>query len=103
MIQFKPTFSTSSSAPKVYHWGPDADRGLYDGTNTVFTDKPEESDFIICTGLTKSETEISAEEVAMLDAPAQKKIPFLCANPDRSVKVGDNFMICAGNLSRYLP
>lgn len=85
--------------PKVYHWGPDADRGLYEGTNAVFTEKPEDADFIICTGLTKSETEISAEEVAMLNAPAEKKVPFLCANPDRSVKVGDKFMICAGTLA----
>ncbi|MEM6604021.1 MAG: TIGR01459 family HAD-type hydrolase [Pseudomonadota bacterium] len=89
----------SKERPKIFHWGPDEDRGLYKNTEAEFTIKPEQADFIICTGLTESETEISAQEIAMLDAPARKKIPFLCANPDRSVKIGESFVLCAGSLA----
>lgn len=84
---------------KVFHWGLNDDRGLYEGTSTVFVDNPENADLIVCTGLLFGTREIASQEVALLQKAVDKKIPLLCANPDKSVQVGDHFEFCAGALA----
>lgn len=84
---------------KIFHWGLEGDRGIYNNLDFTEVQTPEEADFIVCTGLMDTEDEITVAEVKRLQAPAQKQVPFLCANPDRAVKVGDRHLICAGSLA----
>jgi HAD superfamily hydrolase (TIGR01459 family) len=82
----------------IFHWGTHDDAGIFGGYNFNLTPL-EKADLIVCTGLIDSVTEISVREIAMLTQAADKKLPFICANPDKSVKVGDTFQLCAGALA----
>jgi len=83
---------------KIFHWGGEDDKGIYQDHDFQLTDF-DNAEIIICTGLLNSVTEISVTEVAMLNKAAERKLPFICANPDKSVKIGDTFQFCAGALA----
>lgn len=83
---------------KIFHWGGLEDKGIYQDFAFNLTSF-QEADMIVCTGLIDSATEISIRELGMLTQAADRKLPFICANPDKSVKVGDSFQLCAGALA----
>ncbi len=82
----------------IYHWGTQMDKGIYQDFAFNLTDF-EQAEMIVCTGLIDSATEISIREAKMLAEAASRKLPFICANPDKSVKVGNHFELCAGALA----
>ena len=82
----------------IFHWGTDNDKGIYTDYNFNLTSF-DDADIIVCTGLIDSATEISSKEAIMLTQAADRKLPFICANPDKSVKVGNGFELCAGALA----
>src|SRR5690606_12548064 len=82
----------------IFHWGPDADTGIYDGTQAIRSDL-NEAEVLVCTGLFDSDYEITPAEIQRLQYAIDRQVPFLCANPDRAVKVGKESMICAGALA----
>jgi HAD superfamily hydrolase (TIGR01459 family) len=82
----------------IFHWGQDDDKGIYQDHDFNLTTL-DKADMIVCTGLIDSVTEISVNEAAMLAKAADRKLPFICANPDKSVKIGDDFQLCAGALA----
>lgn len=57
------------------------------------------ADAIACTGLVDDRTETGATYRARLAAPAARRIPFVCANPDLVVHVGDTLYLCAGTVA----
>ncbi len=83
---------------KIFHWGTLEDKGIYQDFAFDLTSF-EHADMIVCTGLIDSVTEISIRELGMLTQAADRKLPFICANPDKSVKVGNSFQLCAGALA----
>ena len=84
--------------PRSYKIGPSKDEGLYDGLPVDF--RPIESaDYVICTGLRddlSEPPESYRDELADLVA---RKLPFICANPDRVVQFGGQLIPCAGALA----
>jgi HAD superfamily hydrolase (TIGR01459 family) len=82
----------------IFHWGLDEDKGIYQDYDFNLTSF-DQADMIVCTGLIDSLTEISVNQVQMLHQAAERKLPFICANPDKSVKVGNQFQLCAGALA----
>lgn len=87
--------SENAVGKKLYHWGPTADSGVYEGLNII--EAPLKSaELILCSGLEDSDTEVTAQEAARLQEAAERNLPFLCANPDLTVRIGKELMICAG-------
>lgn len=56
-------------------------------------------DAIACTGLIDDSTETGESYRARLVPAAARGIPFVCANPDRVVHVGDKLFQCAGAIA----
>lgn len=82
------------------HWvGPlDRDRALFrqaPGPSVPI----EEAEAILCTGLVDDVNETVADYRALLEAALRRGLPFVCANPDYVVDVGDKRHLCAGALA----
>jgi len=84
---------------KVFHWGTDADKGLYENHDVDFATTIDDAGIVVCTGLLYGTAEISSQEVVLLQQAFEKNLPFLCANPDKTVKIGDGYEFCAGALA----
>jgi len=78
--------------------GPDRDWPLYDGLGVEFV-SPEEAVFIACTGPTDDEIETPEDYRTRLAACAPRKLPMICANPDKVVQRGDKLIYCGGALA----
>ena len=81
-----------------YHLGPERDAGLLDGLD--FTPAPlERADFVLATGLDRDDDTVEAHR-AELDAALARRLPMVCANPDREVVRRDGRRaLCAGALA----
>jgi HAD superfamily hydrolase (TIGR01459 family) len=81
------------------HWmGPERDGPLFAelGLNFVTADK---AGFLAVTGLENDEVETPEHYRERLQAAAMRKLPMICANPDRVVQRGDALIYCAGALA----
>lgn len=77
----------------LYHLGPAEDENTLAGLPVDRVSNPADADVILATGLNYRDVE---QHRGMLRAPRDRRIPFLCANPDRVVHVGDKLYLCAG-------
>jgi HAD superfamily hydrolase (TIGR01459 family) len=59
----------------------------------------DRAEAIVCSGLVDDRTEHAEQYRARLVAPARRKIPFVCANPDLHVHVGRDLFPCAGAIA----
>ncbi|WP_262694212.1 TIGR01459 family HAD-type hydrolase [Kordiimonas aquimaris] len=78
---------------RLYHLGPDSDHNTIEGLPVEHTDTPDNADLILATGLDFNDVESHREFMA---EACKRSVPFLCANPDRVVHVGERLFICAG-------
>ncbi len=87
---------------KLYHLGPDRDRGVFDTLNFEQVDDPAAADFLLNTGpddiLGPQDPDLYAP---VLKAALQARIPMVCANPDLEVIRDGVRIICAGLLAEY--
>lgn len=89
----------SEHAPgPVWTVGPVRDGPLYDGLGLSFADA-EDATFISLTGLYDDENETPEDYRERLQIAADRKLPLICANPDRVVQRGDKLIYCAGALA----
>jgi len=58
-----------------------------------------EADAIVCTGLADDANETVATYHPLIDEGVARKVPFLCANPDLVVDVGEKRYLCAGSIA----
>jgi HAD superfamily hydrolase (TIGR01459 family) len=82
------------------HWvGPSQrDRRLFvrlPGSDTPLA----EADAIVCTGLIDDATHTVADYHTLIDEGVARKLPFVCANPDLVVDVGEKRFLCAGSIA----
>ncbi len=89
----------SRAAQPVFRLGPDRDLPLFDGLDVTFAPL-ETAKSIVCTGLFDDEHEEPEDYRELLTHAAQRKLPFVCANPDIVVERGDRLIWCAGALAR---
>jgi HAD superfamily hydrolase (TIGR01459 family) len=82
----------------VWAIGPDRDRPLFEGLDLEFSG-PEEAQFICVTGPYDDERDRPEDYLDRLAGPAARKLPMICANPDRVVQRGDRLIYCAGALA----
>lgn len=78
---------------RLYHLGPDSDRNTVDGLPVTEVAHPDDAEIILATDLDFREID---EHRPWLAKAAEKGVPFLCANPDRIVHVGEALYPCAG-------
>ena len=86
------------SPGRVWAIGPGRDHPLYNDLDLTFSPL-EEAEFICATGLFDDTTETPDDYVDRLRAAAARRLPFVCANPDRVVQRGDRMIWCAGALA----
>lgn len=82
----------------AYRLGPDWDDALYAGTGLDFAPL-EDARFVSATGLVDYETETVADYTDLLREAQLRRLPMVCANPDKIVQVGDRLLPCAGALA----
>ncbi len=85
---------------ECYHLGPARDRAMLDNPGLEEAVAVEGADFILCTGVVKSD-HVVANYDAMLTGAAERNLPMVCANPDYVVMRGDERELCAGALARH--
>ncbi len=83
---------------KCLHIGKAEDVVLCDGLDIEFVETPEAADFLLCTGVAHFDDTADMYHGVLRDA-ATRRLPFLCANPDRIVHVGDKLVLCPGTLA----
>lgn len=59
----------------------------------------EAAEAIICTGLVDDRNETAESYRPMLEKALQRRLPFICANPDLVVDVGGTLYLCAGAIA----
>ena len=82
----------------AYRLGPDRDAPLYEGLGLAFA-PIEEARFIACTGPVNDDVETPEDYRGLLTAAAARRLPMICANPDRVVQRGDKLVYCGGALA----
>lgn len=84
---------------RFYHLGPERDRTIFLDLD-AYTEAQvvEEADFLLITG-TLDATDTLDNYKDLLDVAYTRRIPVLCANPDRYVMYGTEKIICAGKLA----
>ena len=83
---------------RVFHLGPERDLPIFSGLDVKLVE-PREAELIVCTGLFDDETETPEDYDGLLRELAARKLPMLCANPDRMVERGATLIFCAGALA----
>lgn len=89
--------------PRLFHLGPERDRGLLSGLSQLRVETPEEANFVLNTG---PDDALAAAELTvfepLLTACRNSRLPMICANPDREVIRAGQRVWCAGALAlRY--
>jgi HAD superfamily hydrolase (TIGR01459 family) len=93
------------SAP-VHHIGPPRDLSLFEAAakSAGATPPPltplEQAEYVLCTGLFDDEREVPGDYDAALAAMLERRLTFICANPDLVVHRGDELIYCAGALGQ---
>ncbi|WP_299346694.1 TIGR01459 family HAD-type hydrolase [uncultured Maritalea sp.] len=80
----------------IYRLGPQSDDGLFDGIEVHFGSL-DEAEAIICSDLEYGRTPHDYDQ-EVLDWKA-RGLPFICANPDKFVEIGDQLIYCGGALA----
>ena len=83
----------------IYHLGPQRDKDLFNNLLIKISNKKEECDEIICTGLFNSENENIEKYNDELSSFKKNKLRLICANPDEVVVRGTKMEYCAGALA----
>jgi HAD superfamily hydrolase (TIGR01459 family) len=92
------TLMLEKGGRKLFHLGPDRDLSLFADLDVerVHLDHAKS---IICTGLFREFEEKPEDYLPQLRELKSRNLPMICANPDKVVRKGDNFIYCAGSLA----
>jgi HAD superfamily hydrolase (TIGR01459 family) len=83
---------------KLYHLGPDRDQSIFAGLG-VERVSVAEANAVISTGLFHDDVETPADYVELLAEIKARNLSFICANPDKIVRIAGNIKYCAGALA----
>ena len=91
-------FVADHPGKKMFWLGPERDNSIYRGLDPVIGPL-KQADYIVCTGPFDDETETPEDYRAMMLQALERKLPFVCANPDIVVERGDRLIYCAGAIA----
>ena len=83
---------------RMYHLGPERDRGVFDGLAIDCVDATE-SEIVLCTGLFDDDVETPDDYSDTLEDLKARGLVMICANPDLVVQRGGVLVYCAGALA----
>jgi HAD superfamily hydrolase (TIGR01459 family) len=85
-----------------YHLGPERDQSVFEDVPLRLCETIDEAEFIVNTGPRDLDDDISVYE-SLLEAGAARKLPMVCANPDKVVIRQGKRIMCAGAMAdRYI-
>lgn len=84
---------------RCFHLGPPRDVDVREEAGLTIIDDLGQADFIVVTGPYDNADTIETYEDA-LKAAVGRNLPMICANPDLSVHIGDDLVICAGAIAQ---
>jgi HAD superfamily hydrolase (TIGR01459 family) len=102
-LQRPPDLWWAELGQRVFHLGPERDRGVLDGLPLIKVAEPAEANFVLNTGPDdhRNPTDMVEFEGLLQDC-ARHHLPMICANPDLVVIRGGVRVLCAGSLAlRY--
>lgn len=86
---------------KLYHIGEKRDESIFQKLEFYQkTDKLQDADFIILTGIFNSNDSLENYK-SILEEALLYNLPIVCANADLEVMYGDKKIICAGAIGKY--
>ncbi|MBL1406739.1 MAG: TIGR01459 family HAD-type hydrolase [Hyphomicrobiales bacterium] len=87
-------------APKKMHFIGvyEKDKNLFEGLDIELVGE-DEAQAIICTGPFDEDNDIAADYIPVLKKFRKRNLPFICANPDKVVEIGDRFIMCGGAIA----
>ena len=91
-------YVANHSGRRVFWLGPERDSSIYRGLDAVLSPL-EEADYLVCTGLLDDETETAEDYRPMMLKARERRLSFICANPDIVVERGDRLIYCAGAIA----
>lgn len=74
------------------------DKNLFEGLGIELVGE-DEAQAVICTGPFDERNDTAADYIPLLKKFKDKNLPFICANPDKVVEIGDRFIMCAGAIA----
>ncbi|MGJ8529531.1 TIGR01459 family HAD-type hydrolase [Maritalea sp.] len=80
----------------IYRLGPQSDDGLFDGIDVKFGPL-DQADAIVCSDLEYGRT--PEDYTSEIQDWKTRSLPFICANPDKFVEIGDQLIYCGGALA----
>lgn len=84
---------------RLYRIGPERrDRAFFEGLPGPHA-RIEEADAVVCTALNRDREERPEAYLPVLEQAHARGLPFICANPDLAVHVGDDLLPCAGAIA----
>jgi HAD superfamily hydrolase (TIGR01459 family) len=84
---------------QLYCIGPrDRDQALFSALRARSVELAD-AEAIICTGLNDDRLETPEDYRGILDRALERRLPFVCANPDLIVDVGGTLLYCAGAIA----
>jgi len=102
-LQRPPDLWWAELGQRVFHLGPERDRGVLDDLPLISVPDPAAANFVLNTGPDDHRNPSDlAEFEPVLAACAHHHLPMICANPDMAVIRGGVRVLCAGALAeRY--
>lgn len=84
---------------RAYYIGPaDRDAAFFDAASAQSVDM-DKAEAVVCTGLVDDRNEKPEDYKPVLRAALRRSLPFVCANPDFVVDVGETRFFCAGAIA----
>ena len=104
MLQERPDPWYAALGRRVFHLGPQRDRGVMAGLDLDVLDEPDGADFMLNTGPDDEAPQTDPSHYdPVLRRSAALGLPMICANPDLEVIRGGVRVVCAGTLAvRYV-
>jgi HAD superfamily hydrolase (TIGR01459 family) len=102
-LQSPPDLWWAELGQRVFHLGPERDRGVMEGLKLTKVATPGEANFVLNTGPDdhRNPTDMNEFEPVLEDC-VRHSLPMICANPDLQVIRGGVRVLCAGALAlRY--
>jgi HAD superfamily hydrolase (TIGR01459 family) len=100
-LQRPPDLWWAELGQRVFHLGPERDRGVLEGLLLIKVEQPGDANFVLNTGPDdhSNPTEMSEFEQVLRDC-VRHHLPMICANPDLQVIRGGVRVLCAGALAQ---